>query len=54
VSHVWPIRRRVRYISCWPWDLLDDDQEVGDGSILANLFDVISLCQWAVQSLKVC
>jgi len=20
VSHVWPIRRRVRYILCWRWD----------------------------------
>jgi len=29
VSRVWPIWRRARYITCWRWDWLDDDQVIG-------------------------
>jgi len=49
VSRVWPIRRQVRYILCWQWDWLDNDQV-----ILTNLFEMIWLCQSAVQSMKAC
>ena len=41
VNSVWSIRRWVRYTSCWRWrwDWLDDGQGIGDGFILANLFE---------------